>query len=445
MADMKNPKVSVIMPVYNAEKFLRRALDTVCAQTLREIEIICVDDGSSDASPDILREYAARDGRIKILRHEHTGMGAGGARNMGIDYAKGEFLSFLDADDYFDLSLLEKSCEKAERYNADVVMFDAQRFHSASGGFIQSATLKREYLPEKNVFSWRDFPDYVFQAPIGTAWAMLIRRELVLKNELRFQSVYYTDDFFFSYSVLLCAGRVTVIDEKLVYYRVNHAESQSSNRDKSPLSALEACKELKRWMEERGDFELFRRSFINRAADFIRWYLNSLSEFAAFSELFDTLKERGLAELGLSAAAAEDFYDPSLYMWINRVQSAPRDEYLFEMKSLRTGFQYNTRHSFPDAAVTAEERVVLYSSGDIGRAYYIENMVRRHCKIVQWLDRDFEAVGAPAESPENFGTKAYDKILIAAEKAEEYESIRRELICKGISEECVVWPFAGKR
>ena len=94
------PKVSVIIPVYNVEKYLRQCLDSVINQTLKDIEIICVDDGSTDNCPNILDEYAAKDARIKIIHKKNEGYGK--AMNVGISHASGEYIGIVEPDDYID-------------------------------------------------------------------------------------------------------------------------------------------------------------------------------------------------------------------------------------------------------------------------------------------------------------------------------------------------------
>ena len=123
---MKNPKVSVIIPCHNAEKYLIQCLDSVTNQTLKDIEIICVDDGSSDSTPDILRQYAQKDSRVVVLNQENKNVG--NARNNGLKIARGEFLSFLDADDFFEAEMLEKMTESADRYHADFVVCHSDQY-----------------------------------------------------------------------------------------------------------------------------------------------------------------------------------------------------------------------------------------------------------------------------------------------------------------------------
>ena len=114
-------KVSVIIPVYNSEAYLKECLDSVVHQTLQDIEIICVDDGSTDASMDILQKYAQKDERFRILEQQHLGGGA--ARNLGLKEAEGEYLSFLDSDDYFELDMLQKIYLRCKEKKADVGVF----------------------------------------------------------------------------------------------------------------------------------------------------------------------------------------------------------------------------------------------------------------------------------------------------------------------------------
>lgn len=114
------PKVSVIIPVYNTARYLRRCLDSVCGQTLQDIEIICVDDASTDGSADILWEYTAQDGRIRCIPHGHN-RGCAAARNTGMDAARGTYISFIDSDDWIDAGFLEELATIAEREHIDIV------------------------------------------------------------------------------------------------------------------------------------------------------------------------------------------------------------------------------------------------------------------------------------------------------------------------------------
>ncbi len=144
MSQHTTPRISVIMPVHNAERYLEQCLDSVIAQTEKDIEIICVNDGSTDSSPQILRSYADSDNRISIINQEQKGAGA--ARNKGLEQAKAKYLSFLDADDFFELDMLKTAADRADQTNADVLVFGAWTFDMTknadrAGGDFLTATM----------------------------------------------------------------------------------------------------------------------------------------------------------------------------------------------------------------------------------------------------------------------------------------------------------------
>ena len=128
---IENPKISVIIPVYNVEKYLRECLDSVVNQTMRDIEIICVNDGSTDNSLDILKEYATKDDRIIVINQTNGWLSA--ARNSGLKIAKGEYIQFVDSDDYLELNACETAYKYALQYNADVVVWGYKNFPEQVG------------------------------------------------------------------------------------------------------------------------------------------------------------------------------------------------------------------------------------------------------------------------------------------------------------------------
>ena len=136
------PLVSVIVPVYNSAKYLVECLDSILNQTLTEIEVICIDDGSTDESLRILERYASCDSRVHILKQENKGAGA--ARNLGLAVAKGKYLSFLDSDDLFYPNMLKHAYLNAEKYSSDIVIFSYNKFFeeiSSKGCFCHLLTV----------------------------------------------------------------------------------------------------------------------------------------------------------------------------------------------------------------------------------------------------------------------------------------------------------------
>ena len=122
---MKKIQISIIIPVYNVEKYLRECLNSILNQTFQDFEIICVDDGSTDKSLEILQEYKRKDDRFVILQQRHSG--AGSARNNGIRLAAGKYIQFLDSDDYFEPTLLEEMFDHAEKFDADLTVCSSRK------------------------------------------------------------------------------------------------------------------------------------------------------------------------------------------------------------------------------------------------------------------------------------------------------------------------------
>ena len=208
-----SPSVSVIIPIYNVEKYLRECLDSVCGQTLREIEIICVNDGSPDRSLDILKEYAARDGRIVIIDKKNEGVGA--ARNDGIRAAGGEYVAFMDPDDkYPDEGTLELLYRAAKENGVPV-----------AGGFFGAMNENGERVPKSRSYydvdfsreglvEYKDFQcDYQFQAYVYD-------REFLIRNRLLFPTYARFQDPPFFVRTMTAAERFFAVNRMTYIYRL---------------------------------------------------------------------------------------------------------------------------------------------------------------------------------------------------------------------------------
>ena len=186
MSAEKAPMVSVIVPVYNAEKYIRQCADSILTQTRKDFELLFVDDGSTDSSPEILREYAGADPRITVIRKEHSNAGA--ARNLGLDSARGEYLLFLDADDFFEPVMLEGAVARAEQTRADVVVFNARRWNEGKGKPEPHAGyLRMNVVGRRRVFRMRDLPTggEVFTCATADCWKGTTRADACCMKSAR--------------------------------------------------------------------------------------------------------------------------------------------------------------------------------------------------------------------------------------------------------------------
>ena len=272
------PKVSVVMPVYNVEPYLRQCLDSVINQTLKEIEIICVDDGSTDASLDILREYAAKDNRITVITQKN--LYAGVARNAGLSQAKGEYLSFLDSDDFFEPTLLEETYNLAEKEQSQIVFYQYKNYnHELQQCEEDARGINKRLTSEEHItVTTISMKDDLFTLCNPMPWNKLIYRNLAVKENLHFQALKASNDVCFSLNVLACAEKITLYYKSLVYYRHNRKDSLKNTRDKAPLNFYEAYKGIYNTLKEKGLYERYKKTFLTSLISSSLWTLANTDE-----------------------------------------------------------------------------------------------------------------------------------------------------------------------
>lgn len=303
---MMSPIVSVIIPCYNAEKYLSQCVDSIRNQTLKQIEIICVDDGSTDATLEILRSYQTQDSRIRLIQQKNAGAGA--ARNAGMECASGEYLSFLDADDFFEPDMLEKAVEAAEKWQADYVVFRSDRYYTAEDRYEAIPwSLRSCDLPPYMPFSYRQLTDNVFLTFVGWAWDKVFRRSFVEQHRLRFQEQRTTNDMLFVFSALVCAKRIAAIQDVLAHQRRGSADTLSVTREKSWHCFYDALIALRERLHQENVYWELEKDYINYSLHFCLWHLNSLAE-PSHTLLKQKLREEWFAELGIADKSEGYFY-----------------------------------------------------------------------------------------------------------------------------------------
>lgn len=304
-------KVSVIIPVYNVENYLRQCLDSVVNQTLREIEIICVNDSSTDGSLAILEEYAQKDDRIQVITQPNAGAGA--ARNRGMDLAKGEYLSFLDSDDFFEPAMLEKAYNLAEQNRADFVVYKSDQYHTEENKFVPvSWAVREQEIPPYPVFNYRQLTDNVFKVFVGWAWDKLFSREFVKKHQLRYQEQRTSNDMLFVFSAIVLAQRISLLPEVLVHQRRDSKDSLSKTRENSWWCFHDALLALRERLQKEGLYPELEKDFINYALHFTLWNYNTLAE-PTKTTLKEKLAAEWLEELGIAGKPGEYFYNQKEY------------------------------------------------------------------------------------------------------------------------------------
>lgn len=206
------PKVSVIVPVYNVEEYLPRCLDTLVGSTLKDIEIILINDGSPDNSEKIIKKYQKKF-EDKIIYHKKVNEGQAIARNYALDIAKGEYITFVDSDDFIDITMLEKLYNKGKEENADIVY---------STGHIEingDARIEKKYqFPNDNTFV-----EYILNN--SGPWGKIIKKEILVKNNLTFPKLRAYEDISVVPLWALYSKKISRVDESLYYYLIREGST----------------------------------------------------------------------------------------------------------------------------------------------------------------------------------------------------------------------------
>lgn len=274
------PEVSVVIPVYNVEPYLRECLDSVLNQTFKDIEVICVDDGSTDGSVSVLNEYADKDGRVKVVTAEHKNAGA--ARNIGYGLSKGKYLLFLDADDVFAPNMIQVMRDALLLHQADVANCSKQDFLSGK----PLPELARGDVGNFKVLDNSKRQVNCFKEFVGWAWDKLFSRSLVEKYDLHFQEQQAHNDFFFCNCACCLADKIVKTNDVFIAHR-KHETSIAMNRDKSPLCFSSALHGFYRKLDSCGYWEKYPKQ--------LRYYNNYVVELGFWT--IDTLKTREAIEL----------------------------------------------------------------------------------------------------------------------------------------------------
>ena len=237
------PKVSIVVPVYNVERYLARCLDSILSQTLADIEIICINDGSTDESLSILKEYAKRDDRIVVVSQENKGVSA--ARNVGIEIAKGEYISFIDSDDWVAPNFIEKLYETAVKNNADISacgIIRCRKHYKIPLLVYDKSVVTANYNKKLEL---ADIPTYCY------VWNKLYRKEALQNSNIRFETGRIYEDVLFTPHILYYTKVfATVPDTNYYYYRHKNTIVKTRNK-KSRQDYAYAMTKLKEFFKDK--------------------------------------------------------------------------------------------------------------------------------------------------------------------------------------------------
>ena len=282
-------KVSVIMPVYNAADYLEESINGILNQTLKDLELICVDDGSVDNSLEILKKFEAEDDRVKVFHQENRGGGA--ARNVAITHATGEYLYCMDADDMINNDALQELYDIITEKDVDFVVFQAMNYDDEKDKYYHDRFYDMNELADfvgEKIFNYKDLGDYIFQISV-TPWCKIYNLDFVKRSGAQFaEGLIFHDNIFF-WDILFQAERI-YFHRKFLYTRRRHITSSTGAGDRRYLSYITICNMIWDIFRKHGHFyEYLRGLGIRKTNKVFHWYNYIQDEYK--EEYFQAMKE----------------------------------------------------------------------------------------------------------------------------------------------------------
>lgn len=292
------PKISIIVPVYNAEKYLTSTLDSVLSQTFTDLEVLCVDDGSTDKSKQILKRYEKQDARLKVFRQKNGGGSA--ARNLGLRHASGEYVMFLDSDDLYEMDIINQAYGRAIETGADIVYYNFARFV----GKPSKMAVVNKVVPtgELGYFTKDTYADRFFNDFAIITWNKLIKRSVIVDNNLKFNTkLSHNHDVDFSVRLMLAAESYYWLNKVGYYYRYNDT-GLTATKISDPTNVLKILIRLNTLIASK--YAALKPSFDNYVADMIvGTAFKYSSDTGKLREVFEFSHDVVVPEIGLDSAS----------------------------------------------------------------------------------------------------------------------------------------------
>ena len=321
-------KISVILTVYNTEKYLSECLESILHQSLTNFELICINDASTDNSLTILSEYTEKDFRICVYDMPEN-KGVSYCRNFGFSKAQGEYVIFLDSDDYFKLTMFQEMYELAKQDDADIAICNSMKYDDVLDEMLfMEDSLRVDYLTKKEGFNYTTCPNYILNFCKGWAWDKLYKKEFLEENHLQFPALSNTEDAVFVYSSLVLAERISIIDSVFVVHRIRRKDSISNRHDSNFYEFIKAMGLLREFLEKENLFQAVSKSYANLVVNLGLWYFNTLKDKGNRKEMYEILHNELFLALSSQCKlySKEDFYVPSDYLQFKQILKKPYTE-----------------------------------------------------------------------------------------------------------------------
>ena len=240
-------KLSIIVPVYNTSKYLKKCLDSLVNQTLEEIEVIVVNDGSTDNSVDIIKSYEKKYKNKMVFLDKKNG-GQGSARNLGIKYAKGEYIGFVDSDDFVDLKMYEEMYEVAKSNKSDIVICNTTDFYEKDNSEEVTSLAFNNNVNNKEAII----------KCVPCILNKIYKKDLLVKSEFKFNESIWYEDLSYSIIMLMNAKKINYIEDPFYYYLHRNTSTMNNNNAQKNLNIIKAYDELVKYAKENNLYKKFK-------------------------------------------------------------------------------------------------------------------------------------------------------------------------------------------
>ncbi len=376
--------LSVVVPVYNVENYLRQCIDSILNQTLQDIEVILVDDGSTDRSAAICDEYAGADSRVKVFHQKNTGLV--GARKKGVELSCSTYITFVDSDDFIEKESYSRAFNSMKE-GIDIICFGITRYYEDGKSpqtehsfFNEKKYRKKDMMGEIVPYMiWNEKRESFGLDP--SLCIKIIKRELLTKSYklLKDQNFYYAEDSAIIFPVVYMADSMEVKYDS--YY--NHRRRKD-----------ESCRPYFQ------DKDFFRKLYIV--------YKHLEDFFHDNPALIKQIEQFFMYSVNLRKRAYGEYYE-------------------------------KTEHLFPFDKIEKDQKIVLYGAGKLGKTYYHQLLHISYCEVVLWVDKNYQKFKNYGVSAiEEISKVTYDKIVVAIESADVAQAVQDYLIKKGIQEQDII-------
>jgi glycosyltransferase involved in cell wall biosynthesis len=399
----------------------------------------------------MLRAFAKKDSRMIILEQPHKGAGA--ARNTGLDIARGEYLSFLDADDLFEPNMIEIAYNAAKSSLADMIIFDADIFDSGAEKKLPSNwIINKAAMPNDGIFSADNVRSEIFTICSQVAWNRLFSAKYVAEHQFHFQEIEKHNDSYFSVMTLIHAKRIRYIDAIMLHYRQGTQTQISSSLigKRDYFSVIDAMIAIHSEIQTMDSYGEMLKSFLNYSSNLMLTVFRQIKQKDYF-RIFALVKEQWISRFPKEVFCEDYFKIYAEYCQMASIIENDAIGHLFTLLSLKNQeierFNLNKRWFFFDERVKNGCDIVLYGAGEIGVDYYRQFSDSNQYHVAAWLDVNYmryHRQGLPVKAPNELSGLRYDWVIIAVINRSTAEQIKHSLLGYGVPEDRLIWPFEGR-